>query len=143
METDLKAKLEAFMELVRKISAYNEAISLMHWDLRTGAPRKSVELRSGVIGTLSAEQFKLRVSDEMGEYIAFFTRPEVDSQLDETTRRVVKECKKDYDENRRIPAKKSKNSPCCPRIRKRFGKKPKPTTTLLRSSRTWPKSSIC
>ncbi|BFH62132.1 carboxypeptidase M32 [Paenibacillus azoreducens] len=106
MNNELNAKLELFMEINRKISAYNEAISLMHWDLRTGAPRRGVELRSGVIGTLSAEQFKLRVSDEMGEYIDFFTTPEVYSQLDEKTRRVLKECKKDYDENKRIPSKK-------------------------------------
>ncbi|MCJ8012584.1 carboxypeptidase M32 [Paenibacillus sp. KQZ6P-2] len=106
MNNEVKAKLESFMELVHKIQAYTEAISLMHWDLRTGAPRKGVELRSGVIGTLAAEQFKLQVSDEMGEYISYFTTPEVDSQLDETTRRVVKELKKNYDENRSIPAKK-------------------------------------
>ncbi|MEC0371560.1 carboxypeptidase M32 [Paenibacillus chibensis] len=106
MNNEIKAKLETFMELVHKIQAYTEAISLMHWDLRTGAPRKGAELRSGVIGTLAGEQFKLQVSDEMGEYISYFTSPEVDSELDETTRRVVKELKKEYDENRSIPAKK-------------------------------------
>ncbi|MGN7357161.1 carboxypeptidase M32 [Paenibacillus sp. SAF-054] len=106
MNNEVKAKLESFMELVRKIQAYTEAISLMHWDLRTGAPRKGAKLRSGVIGTLAGEQFKLQVSDEMGAYISYFTSPEVDSQLDETTRRLVKELKKEYEENHSIPAKK-------------------------------------
>lgn len=29
-----------FQEYVKKISAYNEALALINWDLRTGAPKR-------------------------------------------------------------------------------------------------------
>ena len=29
-----------FLEFVKKMSAYNEALGLIFWDLRTGAPKK-------------------------------------------------------------------------------------------------------
>ena len=41
---------EAFLDYVKKISAYNEALSVIYWDLRTGAPKKGAEQRSEVIG---------------------------------------------------------------------------------------------
>ena len=46
-----------FLEYMRKIQSYSEAIGLMYWDLRTGAPKKGVDQRSQVIGTLSSEVF--------------------------------------------------------------------------------------
>ena len=36
-------KLETeFLNYVKKMKAYQEAIHLMYWDLRTGAPKKGV-----------------------------------------------------------------------------------------------------
>lgn len=32
--------IEKFEALVRKMNAYEEATSVMYWDLRTGAPKK-------------------------------------------------------------------------------------------------------
>ena len=42
MDNKLIEKVEAFNELSKKIKAYNEAIGVMYWDLRTGAPEKAV-----------------------------------------------------------------------------------------------------
>lgn len=106
MEKEAKATLDSFLGLVRKIRSYDEAIGLMHWDLRTGAPRKGAEQRSEVIGMLSAEDFKLRISDEMGSYLEALTRPDTYEGLDDISRRIVDECKKEYDENKSIPAEK-------------------------------------
>lgn len=106
MEQRIADRLEQFRELVRKIKGYSEAVGLMGWDLRTGAPRKGAEIRSETLGMLSTEMFKLQISDEMGEYLAFLTAPEVYEQLDDLNRRIVDDCKKDYDRNKSIPAKK-------------------------------------
>lgn len=62
---------EQFDRLVRKIMSYYEAIGLLHWDLRTGAPRKGTEIRSETIGVLSTEAFKLQISEEMGQLLSF------------------------------------------------------------------------
>lgn len=31
---------EKFVALLKKMSAYSEAVSIMYWDMRTGAPKK-------------------------------------------------------------------------------------------------------
>ncbi len=54
---------------MKKIQNYGEALSLMFWDLRTGAPKKGVDQRSEVIGMLSSEVFAMSTSDEMGNYL--------------------------------------------------------------------------
>lgn len=40
MEQHTQQQLESFRNLARKIKSYHEAIGLLHWDLRTGAPKK-------------------------------------------------------------------------------------------------------
>lgn len=104
--TDFTVQLDGFKQLVRKINHYNEAVGLMYWDLRTGAPRKGVEQRSEVIGELSTEVFRMSVSDEMGCYLDFFMQHHNLNQLDEVSRKMVLECKKDYDRSKKIPEKK-------------------------------------
>lgn len=103
---EFTAQLDGFKQLVRKMNHYNEAVGLMYWDLRTGAPRKGVEQRSEVIGELSTEVFRMSVSDEMGRYLDFFTQQHNLDQLDEVSRKMVLECKKDYDRSKKIPEKK-------------------------------------
>lgn len=99
---------KSFLELLRKIKSYHEAVALMHWDLRTGAPRKGAEVRSETIGTLSTEAFKLQTSREMGEYLSYLHHDTVLGELDETGRRLVKLVKEEYDRNVKIPPDKFK-----------------------------------
>ena len=35
-----------FLETLKKISRYEQAINVMYWDMRTGAPRKGEESRA-------------------------------------------------------------------------------------------------
>ncbi|WP_312472922.1 carboxypeptidase M32 [Neobacillus sp.] len=93
-----------FLEYVKKMSAYNEALGLIYWDLRTGAPKQGVDQRSEVIGMLSSEVFKMSTSEEMAAYIANLSKQE----LPETTRKILEECKKEYDRNKKIPAEEYK-----------------------------------
>ncbi len=106
MEQAVKDKWEAFQELLSKISSYNEAIGLLHWDLQTGAPRKGIEVRSGTIGVLTGELFRLETSAEMDEFTAFFGTPEVASQLSEVQNKIIKDCRKEYERSKSIPSKK-------------------------------------
>jgi carboxypeptidase Taq len=95
---------QEFLDYVKKMMAYYEAISLMYWDLRTGAPKQGVEQRSEVIGILSSEAFQMSTSDIMANYIAVLSGEE----LNEVTRKTLEECKKEYDRNKKIPAEEYK-----------------------------------
>ncbi|MDP4083819.1 MAG: carboxypeptidase M32 [Bacillota bacterium] len=89
-----------FLDYVKKIISYNEAIGLIYWDMRTGAPKQGISQRSEVIGTLSSEVFNMSTSDEMASYIEQLSGQE----LNELSRKVLEECKKEFDRNKKIPA---------------------------------------
>ncbi|MFC4322722.1 carboxypeptidase M32 [Litchfieldia salsa] len=99
---DIKAEKQ-FLDYVKKMTSYNEAIGLMYWDLRTGAPKKGVEQRSEVIGMLSTEVFKMSTSQEMAAYISKLTPLADSGDLCEVTSKTLSECKKEYDRNKKIP----------------------------------------
>ncbi|AIQ47898.1 peptidase M32 [Paenibacillus sp. FSL R7-0273] len=105
MEQAVQDKWESFQELLSKISSYSEAIGLLHWDLQTGAPRKGIEVRSGTIGMLTGELFRLETSEEMGGFTAFFSTPDVASQLSDVQNKIVKDCRKEYERSKSIPSK--------------------------------------
>ncbi len=102
----IQTKLDEFKRYVRKMKQYKEAVGLLYWDLRTGAPKKGVQTRSEVVGELSTEVFRMSVSDKMGEFLAFFTQPEHFGQLDRTSQKMIEECQKDYDRSKKIPEDK-------------------------------------
>lgn len=92
-----------FLDYVKKMTNYNEAISLMYWDLRTGAPRKGVESRSEVIGMMSTVVFNMSTSEQMAEYITKLSEEPHFQQLSEITKKTLEECRKEYDRNKKIP----------------------------------------
>ncbi|GLX71466.1 carboxypeptidase M32 [Paenibacillus glycanilyticus] len=94
-----------FMETIRKIKSYEEALGVLYWDLRTGAPRKGMDTRSEVIGALSGDMFKLSTSPELGEYLNELEQPAAQAQLSEIERKLVSETRKDYDRSVKIPPK--------------------------------------
>jgi carboxypeptidase Taq len=103
MEQHVAEEWEKFSGLLSKISGYSEAIGLLHWDLRTGAPRKGAEIRSKTIGMLSGEAFRLQTSPEMGKFTEFFSRPAIMNQLTDVQNRIVKDCRKEYERSKSIP----------------------------------------
>ncbi|WP_342541688.1 carboxypeptidase M32 [Paenisporosarcina sp. FSL H8-0542] len=93
---------ERFIDYVKKMQAYTEVIGLMYWDLRTGAPKKGVNQRSEVIGTMSSELFAMQTSDELAGMLE-----ELENNLeslDPITKQTYKKVKKEYDMNKKIPA---------------------------------------
>ncbi|WP_108671173.1 carboxypeptidase M32 [Peribacillus acanthi] len=103
MTTTVNKIEQEFLDYVKKMTAYNEALSLIFWDLRTGAPKKGIEQRSEVIGMLSSEVFAMSTSQEMASFIARLTQ-EGEKELSEITVKLLEECKKEYDKNKKIPA---------------------------------------
>lgn len=91
---------EAFIDYVKKMQNYSEALSVIYWDMRTGAPKKGLAQRAEVIGTLSAELFALQTSEELGNILLQLEQEE----LDFVTHRLFEEVKKGYDESKKIPA---------------------------------------
>lgn len=106
MKQETVEKWELFRELLQKIHSYQEAVGLMYWDLRTGAPRKGAETRSVAIGLLSTEAFKMQTSAEMGEYLAYLNDPSVMTELDDTQRRMVLDVYEEYERSTKIPPQK-------------------------------------
>lgn len=101
MSTNVEVKKQQFLDILSKLDAYQEALSVMYWDLRTGAPRNSVEMRSKSIGVLSTDRFKLSVSEEMGSCLDVLE--EAIEQLDAPLQKMVKDIRKDYDRSKLIP----------------------------------------
>lgn len=95
-----------FLEYVKKMQAYNEALGLIYWDLRTGAPKNGVDQRSEVVGMLSSEVFHMSTSEEMAAYIASLKG---NNDLSEITKKTLEECQKEYDRNKKIPANEFKD----------------------------------
>lgn len=108
MSQDFNDMKSGFIELVKRIKYYNDALAMLYWDLRTGAPKKGVPQRAEVIGMLSSEAFNLSTSDEMEEYLTYFGETDNNSNLDNIMKAVVKECRKEFDKYRKIPADKYK-----------------------------------
>ncbi|SFD75454.1 carboxypeptidase Taq [Bacillus sp. OV194] len=104
MSQTLQSVEKEFLNYVKKMTHMNEAIGLMYWDLRTGAPKKGVSQRSEVIGTLSADVFAMSTSDEMKKYIEELSVSSVYDSLSEVTKKTLDEVKKDYGRNTKIPS---------------------------------------
>ena len=56
---------QLFLDYVKKIGAYNEALGVLYWDMRTGAPKKGLDQRSEVVGVLATDVFNLSTSSEL------------------------------------------------------------------------------
>lgn len=94
--------VQSFRAYVSRMVDYQSALALLEWDARTQMPKKGMLGRSSAIGTLSAELFRMRTSDQMADYLKELAL--VTEELDRTTKRMVAECKKEYDRQVKIPA---------------------------------------
>lgn len=101
--TGIERVIEQFSAWMRKMKHYEEALGVLYWDMRTGAPRKGLEMRAEAVGTLSSELFALGTSDELGEMLEKLTEPAAFASLTRVQQRSVEECKKEYDRSKKIP----------------------------------------
>jgi carboxypeptidase Taq len=103
LQSDLQKAVNQFKELDQRISHYNEVLSLVSWDLQTGAPKKGKAFRSDAVGTLSSDVFQITMSEEMGQCLETLSASDVYEQLDEVTRACVRERKREYEKMKQIP----------------------------------------
>lgn len=91
--------VKEFRDYVAEMKYYDDAASVLYWDMRTKAPKKGMQERAKVITMLSSKSFEMSTSDKMGEYIE---KLEGEKELDEVTKAIVKECKREYERNKKI-----------------------------------------
>ncbi|PSL51362.1 carboxypeptidase Taq [Salsuginibacillus halophilus] len=108
MADNLKQAETELTLVMNQMSAYQQAIGLMNWDLRTGAPKKGVNQRSEALGTLSTEVYKISTSTHLKELLDIILTEEGKRQVSEITYRSAEELKKEYDKNTKIPEEEFK-----------------------------------
>lgn len=105
MDNNFNEKLKEFKEYLEKIEYLSNAIGVLYWDMRTKIPKKGIPYRGEIIGYLSSENYKLQTSDKMKEFIDYFISQE---NLDDVTKAMVYNAKKNYDQTKKIPEDKYK-----------------------------------
>lgn len=83
------------------MSAYSEAVSVMYWDMRTGAPKKGIPARSEAVGTLSTELFNMSISDEMAKLLDELENKK--DSLEPILSKTFEEVKKQFNLSKNIP----------------------------------------
>ncbi|MFN3365862.1 MAG: carboxypeptidase M32 [Exiguobacterium mexicanum] len=85
----------------KQLRAFDEAISLLYWDMRTQMPEQSAPLRAETIGYLSTEAFKRQTSESFKDLLAQMTETE---ELTPIEVRSVAVAKTQYERNAKIPS---------------------------------------
>lgn len=101
--TSLEMRVRRFAERVRTIKHVEQALALLDWDAQTMLPKKGVEARSQVIGTLTEQRVRLLLDPQLAEDVAALTEPEAAAQLDEPTREAVRLVKREIERRRAVP----------------------------------------
>ncbi|RDI45912.1 carboxypeptidase M32 [Falsibacillus pallidus] len=91
--SNVKEAIIRFKELDEKICHLNDILSLVSWDQKTKAPKKSASIFASAIGTLSTETFKLAISDEMTELLEYLSLDENSAELELEMAAAVRERK--------------------------------------------------
>ncbi|MBM7569872.1 carboxypeptidase M32 [Aquibacillus albus] len=100
----MNQKESEFLTFLKEQKAYEEALSLIQWDLRTKAPKKGFEQRSEVIGVLSQKLHNFSTSDKMKQFIDALKG----NTENEMIQKAVEECEEEYERNRKIPVQEYK-----------------------------------
>lgn len=93
--------IEQLMALQKRMKAYIYASAMFEWDQATGASKKGVGTRAVARGILAGDIYAIQTSDDMREVLEKLEANQAD--LDEATLAMVRECRKDYDDNTKIP----------------------------------------
>ncbi len=103
---EVKEMEQSFLQFIKKMNSYNEALSLMQWDLRTGSPKNSVAGRSEAISLLFGDVFEMSTGEEMANFLEKLMPHS--EQLSDVARHTLAYCKKEYDRNKLIPVEEYK-----------------------------------
>ncbi len=95
--------LEEFKEYLNRMKQYDHVCTLLYWDMKTAAPKLGQAARVEAMTHFSSENFALATSEKMGEMLDGLSAQEEFEQLSDTWKFIVKNMKKDFDRDRRIP----------------------------------------
>nr|WP_091271141.1 carboxypeptidase M32 [Alteribacillus persepolensis] len=93
----------AFFEHMKKLSSFEQAMGLLHWDARTHAPKKGSKARSEALGYLATEHFKLKTSSETKAYTDALLADHQQETLSPVTVAAAKTLQKEYERAVNIP----------------------------------------
>ncbi|ABK90590.1 carboxypeptidase M32 [Francisella tularensis subsp. novicida] len=97
----IKSQLQILQDKLSQKKKYNHAISLMHWDLETQAPKNSINTTSEVIGFFSEKIYEITNSEEITSSLKYLNSNL--SALDQINKRIVYLTTKQKDRLSKIP----------------------------------------
>ncbi len=98
----LKERLERFNKILDEKRMIDTAITSLHWDLETQAPKKGLELLSGVVGYLSSKSYELSTGEELTGLVEELTKKIED--LEDRDVRILEEVERGIKKIKKIPA---------------------------------------
>ncbi|EYE87475.1 peptidase M32 [Fervidicella metallireducens AeB] len=99
----LQENITELKEQIKKMEYLGNALGVLYWDMRTGIPKKAIPYRGEILGYLSSELYKLQTSEKIKELMDYFKNVD---ELDDVTKAMVENVKKDYERTKKIPADK-------------------------------------
>ncbi|AIT09624.1 peptidase M32 [Candidatus Francisella endociliophora] len=99
--SEIKNQLQKLLNNLSQKKKFNHAISLMHWDLETEAPKNSINTTSDVIGFFSEKVYEITNSDDVNKSLDYLNKNL--SELDEINKRIVYLTTKERDKLSKIP----------------------------------------
>lgn len=97
----MKKNIERFNEIIREKKLIDVAISSLHWDLETQAPKKGQDLLSDVVGYLSSKSYGVATSEEMMILVAELKKKR--EELTEIEDKTLEEVGREIDKLVKIP----------------------------------------
>ncbi|ANQ53990.1 peptidase M32 [Thermosipho sp. 1063] len=89
--------MEKLKKHLKRLSKFENALSLLHWDMETYMPEKAAEKRAEIIGEISTYVFKEFISEKTKELLESAT-PE-----DDEDKAILKLVKKEFEKHEKIP----------------------------------------
>lgn len=99
----MEETLKKFKEYLKKRKQYDQAQTMLTWDMQTASPKDSVESKIESIGFFSTESFRMSTSEEYGKLLFELAKPENITKLDEGMQMTVKRELRNYTRFQRVP----------------------------------------
>ncbi len=99
----MEQTLKKFKEYYKRMKQYEQAGTMLAWDMQTASPKDSVDSKIESLGFFSTEKFKLSTSEEYGQILSELAKAENLSKLDDGMKITIKRELRDYTRFKRVP----------------------------------------
>lgn len=99
----MSEKYDELINYVKDIEVYNNACTVLSWDMETTTPQNGIDTIVNTMGILSTKAFEMSTSEKMEQMLNGLMSEEESEKLDELQKAVVKEMKRSFDENKNVP----------------------------------------